>query len=229
MALQAIVLLALAPNAFAQAPPRLVTVVTADWKATTGELRRWQRDGAGWRAVGEPVPVVVGRSGLAWPADKREGDGASPAGRFALGDATGYDAAPPGVRLPYRRATLALRCVDDPRSTAYNTLAEAPDGGARWASDERMRRDDELYRYTIFVRHNDARAPGRGSCIFLHVWRDARSPTVGCTAMALPALRALLLWADAATELVELPRDEYARRQRAWDLPAAALGAGQRK
>ena len=163
---QALVLAALAPNGFAEAPtaPRkLVTVVTADWKATTGELQRWQRAGKRWRAIGAPIAVVVGKSGLALADDKREGDGASPAGRFALGEVTGYDAAPPRTRLTYRAATPEVRCVDDSQSPLYNRVAVADRG-------ERMRRDDELYRYTVFVRHNDAHTPGRGSCIFLHVW-----------------------------------------------------------
>jgi D-alanyl-D-alanine dipeptidase len=210
--LQAVVLVALAPNAFAKAPGKLITVVTDGWTATTGELRRWERDGKSWRAVGEPVPVVVGKSGLKWPADKREGDGASPAGRFALGEATGYDAPPPGVRLRYRVASDELHCVDDPKSPRYNQLAPLPVG-------EPMRRSDELYRFTIFVRYNDKRAPNLGSCIFLHVWNDAHSPTVGCTAMALERMRDLLIWADPDTQLVQLPRAEYDARQRAWGLP----------
>ena len=219
-ALQALVLVALAPNAFARTPRTLITVVTADATATSGALRRWQRVGKSWRAVGAPIAVVVGKSGLTDVADKREGDGASPAGRFALGDVTGYDATPPRTRLPYRVATPELRCVDDPASPLYNRVAVADRG-------EKMRRDDELYRYTIFVRHNDARTPGAGSCIFLHVWKDARSPTVGCTAMALDDLRELLAWVDRSTELVQLPRAEYEARQRAWDLPP--LDDGQRK
>jgi D-alanyl-D-alanine dipeptidase len=209
---QALVLVLLAPNAFAGPPRKLITVVTAAGAATTGELRRYERDGAAWRQIGAPVAVVVGKSGLRPIADKQEGDGASPAGRFALGDATGYDAVPPPTRLQYRVATPALRCVDDPESPEYNRVTVADTG-------EKMRRADELYRFTIFVRHNDARTPGRGSCIFLHVWKDAASPTVGCTAMALDDLRALLAWADRATTLVQLPRDQYARVQRDWDLP----------
>ena len=220
--------LTLAPDAFAKAPRTLITVVTPEWTATTGELRRWKRDGGSWHAVGAPVPVVVGKSGLRWADDKREGDGASPAGRLTLGEATGYEAAPPALALRYRVATAALRCVDDPASPHYNTLALAPATGAPpWSSDEKMRRDDELYRYTIFVRHNEGRVPNRGSCIFLHVWRDLRSPTVGCTAMALEQLRALLGWAGPSTELVQLPRSEYLRRQRVWNLPP--LDDAQRK
>jgi zinc D-Ala-D-Ala dipeptidase len=227
--LQALVVVALAPNAFAKAPARtLMTVVTADWTATTGELRRWQRDGRAWTQVGAAVPVVVGKSGLKWPADKREGDGASPAGRMQLGDATGYERA--ATRLPFRLADASLRCVDDTKSARYNTLAHAP---GDWTSDEKMLGDDGLYHYTIFVRHNDARTPGMGSCIFLHVWKDASSPTVGCTAMALDDLRALLGWVTPATVLVQLPREEYEKRQREWGLPPAtstrAFGAGQRK
>ena len=209
--------LALAATARA-APPKRIVVVTDGWKATTGALYRFARDGRRWRQVGAMVPVVVGKAGLKWPAHKREGDGASPAGRMALGDVTGYGAHA-ATSLRYRVATPALRCVDDARSPAYNTLAEAPDGGAPWSSDEQMRRDDELYRLTVFVRHNPARTPLHGSCIFLHVWKDAHTPTVGCTAMALDDLVALVAWADAATELVQLPRDEYVRRQREWDLP----------
>jgi L,D-peptidoglycan transpeptidase YkuD (ErfK/YbiS/YcfS/YnhG family) len=229
--LQALVLLT-AEEAFARPPAKLVTVVTDDWTATHGELRRWERsDGKSWRPVGEPVPVVVGKAGLGWgegvrarPAegpDKREGDGRSPAGAFALGDITGYGDIPGGLRLAYRKATPALRCVDDPAAAAYNTLAEAPPSPAApaWRSDEKMLRDDELYRFTVFVRLNPARTPGHGSCIFLHVWHDADSPTVGCTAMALAPLRALLLFIDPATVLVQLPRAAYGRLQRAWGLP----------
>ena len=115
--------------------------------------------------------------------------------------------------LTHARGIVAeLRCVDDSQSPLYNRVAVADRG-------ERMRRDDELYRYTVFVRHNDAHTPGRGSCIFLHVWKDAASPTVGCTAMALDDLRALIAWLDRDTLLVQLPRAEYEARQRDWGLP----------
>ena len=50
-----------------------------------------------------------------------------------------------------------------------------------------MRRKDALYTWVIDVAHNPSRVPGEGSCIFLHVWKDADSPTVGCTAMPEPA------------------------------------------
>src|SRR5262245_39214417 len=45
---------------------QLVLVTTSDWNTTTGELRRFERDGAQWRQIGETAPVSVGRAGTAW-------------------------------------------------------------------------------------------------------------------------------------------------------------------
>src|SRR5215218_8110339 len=82
---------------------QMVLVVTPAWDSTSGTLRRYVResDADSWRAIGGVVPIVVGRTGVAWddvqvrPAAgepvKREGDGRSPAGAFALDTAFGFD------------------------------------------------------------------------------------------------------------------------------------------
>src|SRR5215210_9216047 len=70
---------------------QLLVVTTRDWDAVGGTLRRFERRGAQgrWTRVGADVPVVVGRTGLAWGAGltgtegaagprKREGDGKAP-------------------------------------------------------------------------------------------------------------------------------------------------------
>jgi L,D-peptidoglycan transpeptidase YkuD (ErfK/YbiS/YcfS/YnhG family) len=216
-----------------RARAQLIVVVADTWSATVGELRRFVRArGGAWTAVGRPLRVSLGHGGLGWAQDqhlatdepqKIEGDKRAPAGRFALGLVTGYDAAPPaGTRMPYRQATAALRCVDDVASPEYNREVDLPDGGAPWASDEAMRREDGQYRLTIYIAHNPSRTPGLGSCIFLHVWRAADAPTVGCTAMALGDLEQLVQWLDPAQHpmLVQLPRRQYLQLQRDWDLPA---------
>jgi len=84
---------------------QLIVVVTSDWDAVPGMMRRYERDGvrAPWRAVGAEVPVVVGAAGLGWgdglhgfgsPGEagpiKREGDNRSPAGVFRLSSTFGY-------------------------------------------------------------------------------------------------------------------------------------------
>jgi D-alanyl-D-alanine dipeptidase len=220
---------------------QLLVVTSGSWADTAGRMQLYARAGAGWQAQGAPVEVVLGRSGLGighgllppeeadalgGPA-KHEGDGRAPAGVFTLGTATGYEKAlaVPGARWPYRQATDRLRCVDDEASPFYNQLALAPpEGPPPWRSDEPMRREDDLYRYTVFVDHNVGPAvPGGGSCIFLHLWRGPGSPTAGCTAMAQAPMEALLAALDPGAQplLVQLPAEVYRRVAATWGLPAA--------
>jgi L,D-peptidoglycan transpeptidase YkuD (ErfK/YbiS/YcfS/YnhG family) len=226
------------PTVDGAAPLQAVLVTTASWDATDGVLRRYARphEEAPWEPVGEPARVSVGRTGLAWGVglhppvaeepQKREGDGKAPAGVFVLSSAFGYPSAEEAgwVRLPYHASTPSVKCVDDGGSAAYNqrvdadTLAGAPD----WSSHEEMRRRDDLYRWGIWVDHNTGPAvPGRGSCIFLHLWAAPGVPTAGCTSMAEADLRALLAWLDPAASpvLVQLPDGEHARLRDAWHLP----------
>ena len=82
-----------------------------------------------------------------------------------------------------------------------------------------MRRPDDLYTWVIDIAHNPDRTPGAGSCIFLHVWSGPGSATVGCTAMAEPALATLLASLDAHAVYVLLPSAEYNALAAAWQLP----------
>jgi L,D-peptidoglycan transpeptidase YkuD (ErfK/YbiS/YcfS/YnhG family) len=214
---------------------QLLVVTTATWDTTGGALRRYARDGDGaWRAEGAPVPVVVGRTGLAWgiglapdaagEPEKREGDGKAPAGAFPLGTAFGFapNAAAVGTRLPYLPLVSSVECVDDVASTHYNRIV---DRGrvprVDWTSSERMRSIDQ-YRLGVAVDYNVAPpVAGRGSCIFLHVWSGPASSTAGCTAMPEPALSELVRWLDPERRpvLVQLTDAAYARRRSAWRLP----------
>jgi D-alanyl-D-alanine dipeptidase len=212
---------------------QLLVVRSPDWAATRGELRRYQRRGAGWAEIGGPVAVNLGKGGLGWgrglhggplgQPEKREGDGRAPAGAFALGPSFGAATAPPTrTRLPYLAASATLECVDDSSSPHYNVVLDAASLPARdWTSSEHLRRDDELYDLGVVVEHNAPKpVPQAGSCIFLHVWRPER-PTVGCTSMAADALREIVGWLDPALHpaLIQLPETEYQRLRAAWQLP----------
>lgn len=145
--------------------------------------------------------------------------------------AFGYAAAPPaGAALPYAAVDASWRCVDDPASAHYNAVLDADDVTPDWGSAEQMRRDDALYAWVVELDHNGAShevhggaAPvaGGGSCIFLHVWDGPGSVTAGCTAMAEPALEAVLAWLRPGAVYALLPRDEHAALAAAWQLPAA--------
>ena len=92
---------------------QLVLVTTADWNSNRGTLRSYRRTaGNEWQAVYAAFPVVIGRAGSAWGIGlhdipqssngpiKQEGDGRSPAGVFAVGEAFGY-AQRVDTALPY--------------------------------------------------------------------------------------------------------------------------------
>ncbi len=213
----------------------LVTAVIDDWSSTKATLRRYRRAGDRWELVGQPWPGVIGKQGAAWgdglhgkgaPAgrgglDKREGDGKSPAGAFAIGTSYGYaGAAPAGTKLPYRAVNTNWKCVDDPTSAHYNQILEQTTVRADWSSAEEMRRADDLYTWVIDVAHNRDHVPRHGSCIFLHVWGGPESATAGCTAMAEPVLADLVATLDPSTVFVLLPKAEYTALTATWKLPA---------
>ena len=214
---------------------QLIVVTTPAWDSVSGTMRRYVRISASspWRAVGPSVPIVVGQTGLAWGDDalgrprdprKREGDGKAPAGRFPLGATFGFaprrDAA--WVRMPYVPLDDDTECVDDASSLHYNRVLERSSvRRVDWNSAERMRSID-LYRLGVIVSYNAQPVRrGRGSCIFLHIWRSPTSPTSGCTAMPASDLETVVRWLDPRLrpQLVQLPAAEYARLRRAWSLP----------
>jgi D-alanyl-D-alanine dipeptidase len=215
---------------------QLVVVTTPGWGSVRGALRRFERSGAraGWRQVGEAFEVV-GRGGLGWGdgvaeaegggPSKREGDGRAPAGVFPLTSAFGFEGAreTSWLRVTYTALTPTVECVDDAASSHYNRVVDRADVKAvDWNSSERMR-EVEGYRWGVVVAHNARAVPGRGSCIFLHVWAGPSKGTAGCTAMEQANLEALLRWLNSGKRplLVQLPESEYARLSPLWKLPAA--------
>lgn len=158
---------------------------------------------------------------------KVEGDGRTPAGVFRLGEAFGI-ASPAAAhhltRLPYRQASPTLLYVDDTASCHYNRLVDTaslntpPD----WQSAETLLRDDARYDWAVVIEHNHAEPQaGHGSCIFIHLWQDAQTPTAGCTALSRPDMETLLGWLDPARQpcMVQLPLPVYAHLQTGWRLP----------
>jgi len=234
---------AAAPHAPALSPPiapattQVVLVVTSGWDATQGTLSAFDRDASGaWRQRGTSHPVMIGRNGCAWGRglhprapvgpQKREGDGRSPAGVFAIGPAFGA-AATCDTRLEYRPMTGDDWCIDVPDSPHYNRFVNAGAAGAAAVagSTEPMRRElhggDDTYALGFVIGHNPACEPGAGSCIFAHLVGTPPLPTAGCTAMTRDQLQALLRWLreDAEPRFVLLPKAVAAEVAAAWGLP----------
>lgn len=225
---------------------QLVVVTTAGWDSTTGELRRFTRSDihSSWRQDGGAVPIVVGRTGLAWGIGfdhfaasgksttgprKFEGDGRSPAGVFPLDTVFGFSPTDSmrWVRLPYAHVTSNSECVDDTASAHYNTVVDRSDvPRIDWKSSEHMRKVAQ-YQLGVIVGYN-ASPPvkARGSCIFFHIWKGPRSTTVGCTALDMNELARLVAWLDprARPVVVQVPAAVYPLVRSEWALPGLDRG-----
>lgn len=142
---------------------------------------------------GRAYPCVLGRAGVR--ADKREGDGATPAGRFALRRVLyRADRGPaPKTTLPVSAIAMTDGWCDAPDDAAYNRPVTLPYP----ANAEIMWREDRLYDVVVVLGHNDDPVvAGAGSAIFLHVMPDDGGPTAGCIALAPDDLREVLTHVD---------------------------------
>lgn len=224
-----------------RASMQVLVVTTADWSSVDGVLQAYERPRAHkrWKAVGEPIAIVVGGNGLGWGAGlasaseeksrtasdpvKHEGDGKSPAGIFRLSTSFGYAAEKEaGWKMPYVSLTPSVECVDDASSKFYNRVLDRATVTPDWNSSEHMLRPDELYRWGLVVDYNtDPVTPGSGSCIFLHIWTGPGQGTTGCTAMTQQRLEGVLAWLDPAKNplLVQLPQEQYKKLRKHWKLP----------
>jgi D-alanyl-D-alanine dipeptidase len=212
-----------------------VVVTTKGWDTINGTARLYERKSfkSEWKPVGESFPVVVGRSGLAW-ADllngdidmtkiKQEGDGNAPAGLFPLTASFGTSTKPAAIMLPYTKLDKFTECVDDPNSHFYNRIVNRMQvGNYDWKSSEKMLEIGTPYDLGVVVAYNSYPVEkGRGSCIFMHIWRGPTTGTAGCTAMERQNLEQIAVWLSPAQNpyLVQMPADIYDKRRKPWNLP----------
>lgn len=157
-------------------------------------ITRW-----GARFQGQRFSCSIGRGGIG--IKMGEGDGITPVGIFQL------------ARIHYRPDRL--KCVgghaiglndlwsDDPKDPNYNQLVHSV---AHPFSHEPLRRADPLYNALGVLTYNwpDA-TPGKGSAIFLHIWRKPRHRTEGCVAFGERNLLKILSRWTQKSRVVVLP------------------------
>ena len=163
-------------------------------RARPGDRRR------GWMNAGPlRITVALGRAGI--KANKREGDGATPAGRFRPVRLWWRDdrGPRPQTLLPVRRIGRNDAWCEDPENRHYNR----PFQRAANQPGDRLRRDDALYDLIVEIDHNTRpRIAGRGSAVFIHVARPAFAPTAGCVALRSRDLQRLLSRLNSKTSIL---------------------------
>ena len=138
-----------------------------------------------------PRRCALGRHGCT--AHKREGDGKTPYGAFAMRrlwyrpDRVAASLLPRA--LPVRAIAPDSIWSDDVRDPDYNRARRAPSS----FHHEKLWRDDHLYDAFVELGYNDSPPqPHKGSAIFLHRAAANDGPTEGCIAISWRALRWLM-------------------------------------
>jgi len=140
------------------------------------------------------IPCAVGRSGIVSNAEKTEGDGATPAGRWRLRQLLYRPdrLSLPQSDLPVAPITPTDGWCDDPEDPLYNQATSLPYP----ASTETLWREDELYNLCVILGHNDdPPIPHKGSAIFFHVAKQEGAmlrATEGCVALPQDTLLRIL-------------------------------------
>ncbi|MCB1489061.1 MAG: L,D-transpeptidase family protein [Bauldia sp.] len=150
-------------------------------------------------AGGLTVPCALGRGGIA--TRKREGDGVTPAGRFALLTVLYRPdrLRRPATALPVAPIRPDSGWCDDPADRRYNRPVRLPYA----ASHEELWRSDHLYDLVVVLDYNLARPRrGAGSAIFFHLATPGFAPTAGCVAVTEQAMRRILARSGPGTEMV---------------------------
>ncbi len=186
---------------FPTVPPtcRQVIFVVPDSTCPNVTVTAWSKSGDVWIKSLGPFPGVVGSSGIAQIGAKRESDNRTPAGTFPLGPAFGYEATC-DTHLHYRQATADDYWIDAVESPDYNRWVHGP---KPTCSHELLRRGDDQYRLAAVIGYNlDPIVAGRGSAIFLHIWKQPGKGTAGCIALDAENVATLLRWLDRRAEPV---------------------------
>ena len=141
---------------------------------------------------------AVGRSGVS--EEKKEGDGATPVGRFPIRKVffRADRLARPAAVFPLQPISPDDGWCDDPKDENYNRLVKLPCP----ASHELMWLEEHLYDIVVVLGYNDdPPVPEKGSAIFVHVAKPDYGPTEGCVALALSDLIEIIETASINTQV----------------------------
>lgn len=140
-----------------------------------------------WSAEIKDIPAVIGKNGAT--TNKIEGDNKTPLGLYKISLVFGLS--PDNiVNMPFRQITANDKYIDDPEHHDYNSWIV---GETSAKSYETMLRQDGLYELGAVIDYNtNPVISGKGSAIFIHIWRGNSIGTEGCIAMDLVDLKLII-------------------------------------
>lgn len=170
---------------------QIIVVTSLGGISANMTLCQWQK--ARWQPVfASSFPAVIGKNGMAFIGEKKEGDLKTPSGLYPIKETFGTQ--PLALKMDYKYITADDKFIDDVNSKHYNTWLS---GSTDATSYEKML--IEPYTYGAVINYNmNPTIKGAGSAIFIHLWRSPNSPTAGCIALEKEHLLMMLRWLDKA-------------------------------
>ena len=161
---------------------QLFVVAGLGMDKTTATVSMHERDENGsWKQI-LSTPGFVGKNGLCFDADHKEGCGQTPIGVYHFNRAFGI-AADPGCAIPYLQVTDDTWWSGDP-DYHYNEMVDIRDYPELAKDDSEHIIDYEYqYQYCLNISFNEDGTAGRGSAIFLHCFGPLKPYTGGCVAL----------------------------------------------
>lgn len=172
---------------------QIIFVCADSLETSKAEVYTFEKYNDQWKMAFEPMKAVIGSAGFSY--NKVEGDKKTPIGTFPIYRCFGRQENP-GTKLLYTEFSKGDYWVDDKNSLYYNTYQKGPADG-RWNSAEDLYDIGDPYKYFIVIEYNTENpVAGKGSAIFMHVWKGEDSPTSGCTAVSEENLLKIMNWLD---------------------------------
>ncbi len=123
--------------------------------------------------------AFIGKNG--YTANKQEGDGCTPIGKFSIGLMLGMHDKILNPNYNYTKINSNIYWVDDCKSKYYNQLIDISKTTKDWNSAEHLIDYPVQYEYLIEIKSNPSNIHNKGSAIFLHCSNN--SATQGCIAI----------------------------------------------
>ncbi|RYG60639.1 MAG: hypothetical protein EON60_06405 [Alphaproteobacteria bacterium] len=152
---------------------------------------------------GRTFACLIGENGAIAAADKREGDSKTPLGVWPLVAGFYRPDRVDALGVCQQPLEADMGWCDAAGDPLYNAACEA----GYEASHEMLWRADAAYDYIGVMDYNlegelAEDGVGRGSAIFLHVWREGAAHTEGCVALRNEDLEAVLAAGCDGVEIV---------------------------
>ena len=135
------------------------------------------------------LKCAVGKRGIS--IKRKEGDGTSPKGKFALKSVLFRQDREPKIKTKLKKIRIEknMGWCDDPNSKNYNKLIRYPFK----YNAEKLHKKNNVYDIIIVIDYNlNPVIKNKGSAIFIHVAKKKFNKTLGCIAISKKDLKKVI-------------------------------------